>query len=233
MVIQKLTTHNKSEYVYEQIVKAIKSGEYKVGYKLPSEIELAEMAGVSRTSVREALSALRLIGAIETKKGNGTFIKSSEFSFQTEKARFDGELNTFEMLEARKVVEPAVAKLALEVLDDERLEKIQAAFLEMELKARGRIIEYHEANKKFHLAIAAATGNRSLIDYLHSLQVVFIDSDFGSRLRHRYLMQEEYVSESVEIHREICNAFINRDEKQLKLAWEKHNKGLESQLLGK
>ncbi len=234
MIIQKLTSHNKSEYVYDQIVKAITSGQYKVGDKLPPELELAEMAGVSRTSVREALSALRLIGAIETKKGNGTFIKASEFGFPHRKAKFDSNLNTFEILEARKVVEPAVAQLALEVLDDQRLRKIEEAFVEMELIARNRAFaQYHEANKNFHSAIADTTGNRSLIDYVYSLQVVFIDSEFGAKLRHRYLMKEEYVRESVEVHREICNAFIAGDSKRLAHAWKRHSESLESQLLGK
>ncbi|PIE72758.1 MAG: hypothetical protein CSA20_06155 [Deltaproteobacteria bacterium] len=234
MIIEKLPSHNKSEYVYDQIVKAIRSGQYKVGDRLPPELELAEMAGVSRTSVREALSALRLVGAIETKKGNGTFIKTCEFGFSAQKTRFDSNLNTFEILEARNVVEPAVAKLALEVLDDKGLEKIKAAFLEMELTVRRRAFRrYHEANKNFHSAIADATRNRSLIEYVHSLQVVFIDSEFGAKLRRRYLMEEDYVRQSVEVHREICKAFITGDGKSLVRAWKRHKESLESQLLGK
>lgn len=234
MAIEKLTSHNKSEYVYDQIVKAIQSGQYKVGDRLPAEIELAEMAGVSRASVREALSALRLAGVIETKKGNGTYIKADTFAFAAEKARFDTNMNTFEILEARRVVEPAVARLALEVLDERRLEKIQNAFLEMEQIVRKKAFErYHEANKNFHTAIADATENKSLITYVHSLQMVFLASEFGARLRRRYLTEEGYVTTSVAIHREICEAFITRDQSRLERAWTWHNEGLEKQLLGK
>ncbi len=234
MVIQKLTSHNKSEYVYDQIVKAIQSGQYNVGDRLPAEIELAELAGVSRASVREALSALRLAGAIETKKGNGTFIKASTFGFAREKTRFDTNMNTFEILEARKVVEPAVAMLALEVLNQERLKKIQNAFGEMERVVQEKAFErYHETNKRFHSAIADATENKSLITYVHSLQVVFIASDFGARLRRRYLTEENYVKKSVAIHREICEALKTRDKQRLACAWTRHNEGLENQLLGK
>ncbi len=234
MVIQKLTTHNKSEYVYDQIVKAIQSGQYNVGDRLPSELELAELAGVSRASVREALSALRLAGAIETKKGNGTFIKANTFGFAAEKARFDTNMNTFEILEARRVVEPAVARLALEVLNEKRLEKIQKAFYEMERTAQQKAFDrYHETNKNFHSAIADATENKSLITYIHSLQVVFLASEFGARLRRRYLTEESYVTASVAIHREICEAFTTHDKNRLERAWIRHNEGLENQLLGK
>ncbi len=236
MVIQKLISCNKSEYVYDQIFKAIESGKYRIGDRLPPELELADMAGVSRASVREALSALRLAGVIETQKGNGTFVKASQGRRGRQKSivHFDGSLNIFEVLEARKVVEPAVAKLVLEVINDKQLEKIQNAFHEMEAKAKDKNFDgYHQANKRFHSAIVDATKNRSLIDYVYSLQVVFIDSEFGAKLRRMYLTDEEYVREAIDIHHEIYEALADHDEKRLDQAWKRHNESLESQLLGK
>lgn len=235
MVIEKLTSHNKSEYVYDQIAKAIESGQFGIGDRLPPELELAEMAGVSRASVREALSALRLVGVIETKKGNGTYIKANKFEINPEKlVKFDGGLNTFEMLEARRIVEPAVAKLALEVMDEKHLEKIKDAFDAMEIAAKQKNFEsYHHANKLFHYAISDATKNKSLINYVHSLQNVFIDSDFGAELRHKYLTEEGYIKNSVDSHRKIYEAFVAQDGQLLDKAWQQHNEGLENQLLGK
>ncbi|OEU54090.1 MAG: hypothetical protein BA862_10485 [Desulfobulbaceae bacterium S3730MH12] len=234
MAFKKLVSHNKSEYVYAQIIKEIKSGQYGLGDKLPSEMEIADQAGVSRASVREALSALRLIGVIETKKGNGTYVKSNKFAFETEDAAiFDHGANTFEILEARKVVEPVIAKLALEMIDKQHLEQIKVAIEAMEAEAgKNDFDSYHQANKRFHNAIAEATRNRSLINYVRSLQTVFIDSDFGAELRRRYLTEKAYVKDAIATHWEIYEAFVAGDEKLLDEAWKRHNEGVEKQLLG-
>ena len=55
----------------EQILAAIRSGDYPLGSKLPSEFELAEQMGVSRPSIREALSALQAMSIIESRPGSG------------------------------------------------------------------------------------------------------------------------------------------------------------------
>ena len=71
--------------IYEQvadiILESIKSGEYKVGDRLPSIQQLAQIYGVSVASIREALNALRTIGVIELKQGYGTFIKQVKPTF--------------------------------------------------------------------------------------------------------------------------------------------------------
>ncbi len=235
MAFEKLESHNKSEYVYIQIVKEIESGRYGIGDKLPSEQEIGELAGVSRASVREALSALRLVGVIETRKGNGTYVKSNKLNTGSEiLTGFDHGVNTFEVLEARKVIEPAVAKQALEMMTEAHLEKIHFALELMAGEAGNKDYDsYHRANKKFHEAIAEATHNTSLINYVRSLQSVFIESDFGAELRRRYLTEEAYVKDAVSVHQEIYAALAARNEKQLDEAYQKHNEGVEKQLLGR
>ncbi|RLB62902.1 MAG: hypothetical protein DRH08_11795 [Deltaproteobacteria bacterium] len=235
MAFKKLESHNKSEYVYAQIVEEIESGHYAIGDKLPSEHEIGELAGVSRASVREALSALRLVGVIETRKGNGTYVKASKLSMgENLHTDFDHGMNTFEVLEARKVIEPAVARLAMETMSDAHLEKIRLALEAMEKEAGNEDYDsYHRANKKFHEAIAEATRNTSLINYVRSLQSVFIESDFGAELRRKYLTEEAYVKDAVAVHWEIYNALVARNEKQLNVAYKKHNEGVEKQLLGR
>ncbi len=235
MAFERLESYNKSEYVYAQIIKEIESGHYGIGDKLPSEQDLGELAGVSRASVREALSALRLVGMIETRKGNGTYVKSNKLSIGAEiHAGFDHGVNTFEVLEARKVIEPAVARLALEMMTDAHLEKIHIALELMAKDADNKDYDsYHRANKKFHEAIAEVTHNASLINYTRSLQSVFIESDFGAELRRKYLTEEAYVRDAILIHQEIYNALAVRNEKQLDEAYQRHNEGVEKQLLGR
>ena len=67
----------KATYVAEQIIDAIKQGAYQIGDKLPSERDIAKQMKVSRNSVREALSALQILGVIESRPGTGTYIRNS------------------------------------------------------------------------------------------------------------------------------------------------------------
>ncbi|KKE79051.1 transcriptional regulator [Oceanobacillus caeni] len=107
--------------VLEQIRIFIHENQLKPGDKLPSERELAESLGTGRSSVREALRALELLGIIETRHGEGTFL-SSYRSFQTVKilASFIlGNSSTKEsIITTRKLIEKEAAKLALQKVED-------------------------------------------------------------------------------------------------------------------
>ena len=65
------------EKVIEQIKDMVKKGEIKSGDKLPPERDLAEQLQVSRTSVREALRSMEMLGLVESRQGGGNFIKNN------------------------------------------------------------------------------------------------------------------------------------------------------------
>jgi len=70
MASNKIQTKKKSTYIADQIIRAVQKGIYKVGDKLPSERQIVKKTGVSRPSVREALSALQIVGLVESKSGD-------------------------------------------------------------------------------------------------------------------------------------------------------------------
>jgi len=76
------TTSNRSSEIVKQIKRLLLNGTLKPGNRLPTEAELSEVLGVSRTPVREAVKILESIGVIEIKRGEGMFItkKPSNFS---------------------------------------------------------------------------------------------------------------------------------------------------------
>jgi GntR family transcriptional repressor for pyruvate dehydrogenase complex len=239
MSFRKLESKKKSEYVVEQILGATKEGIYKAGDKLPSEQALAEMMGVSRPALREALGALRLVGIIETKVGNGNYIKrldwdtdNAEVQFQIPSMLEQGE-NPFEALEARKIVEPAVAQLALSMMNEKRATKIREAFQQMEKAAKERDYNsFHLANKKFHLSIVESTENSSLINYIKSLLNLFTNSEFGQELKRRYLTEKTYLQKALEVHRSILENLQNGNAGKLQKVFVKHFDQVEKQLLG-
>jgi len=240
MVFKRLDNNNKQEYVVAQILEAIEAGEYRVGDKLPSEMDLCDQIGVSRSSIREALNALRLVGVIETRKGDGTFIASENWRKDSKKESFTvAEIfqhgaNTFETLEARRVVEPAVAEFALEMMKEENLSKILDALQNMKKTASKKDSRrWHNENKKFHFAIVETTRNGPLIKYVKSLLDLFTKSDFGVELRKHYLTEEKYVKEAIEVHEAIYEGLKDRDEKKIRNAYSRHFNQVEQQLLGR
>src|SRR4030042_2752670 len=66
----------KSSFIADQILGMINAGRYKVGSKLPSERTITEQMGVSRPSLREAISALQIVGILESRPGDGTYVSN-------------------------------------------------------------------------------------------------------------------------------------------------------------
>jgi GntR family transcriptional repressor for pyruvate dehydrogenase complex len=157
-----------SERLYEQIVsqieQRIEKGELKVGDQLPSERELAEQFAVSRTSVREAVKALREKGLVEILAGRGTFITNGT----TDKIRnsldllmkFGATNGAANLVEVRGILEPEIAAIAAMRITDEYIAAMQDAVNIMEVAtASNNSDAFVEADLDFHLALAEATQN--------------------------------------------------------------------------
>jgi len=238
--LKKLEYKSKRDYVVSQIIEAIRDGEFKIGDRLPSEQNLAESLGVSRPSIREAFGALRIMGIIETVNGVGTVVKSvnveaaHDGSTDANSPNVTGyEANTFEILEARKILEPAVALYAIETMTKENLSVLESLLQLLEKAASDRdFAVFHEINKRFHLTIALSTQNSVLINTVNSLIHLFTESDFGIEMRRRYLTDPSYIIASLSTHRHIYECLVKGDKQALVKAFEDHDDQVEKQLLG-
>ena len=118
------------ELIASQIEDAILEKKYLPGNKLPSENELCQMFGVSRTSVREAVQILQAQGMVSIEKGKGIFVKnisSESVSLNILKFlehRFQGDY-FFDLIHARQIIEPGIAYLAAMNRTDEDLIKLE------------------------------------------------------------------------------------------------------------
>ena len=190
-----------------QIRELVQSGELRRGERLPSERELCERLGVSRTVVREAIKMLRASGLVKVRLGVGTFIAEEPANV------LEGTLNYADDQEARKisdlqqvreVLEPAAAALAAQNATSEDIEQIEQAILTME-RSMLNGYRYVEADKAFHLALAEATHNsifvifvNSIVDLLQEVMRLAIDSPGAGERSSVY-------------HRRILEAIIARD----------------------
>lgn len=162
----------RSARLYEQLVHQIEnkvlSGELRPGDRLPSERELAEQFGISRTAVREAVKALQEKGLVDIQVGRGTFIKHGtsqavrqSLDLMVRIGRTDGHAD---LVQVRAILEPEIAALAAEHASPEQLERMQNAVEAMD-RALHDAEAFVEADLAFHLALASASGN-SLIPIL-------------------------------------------------------------------
>ncbi|MCC5973437.1 MAG: FadR family transcriptional regulator [Rubellimicrobium sp.] len=148
--------------VEEALRSAITSGEVPVGGKLPSESEMTQRYGVSRTVVREAVSSLRLRGLVEARQGAGVFVISTSAApepqviFRIEDPTRLSQV--IEFLELRIAIEVEAASLAATRRSPAQAEAVRECWQAIE-RAMTWGKPSVDADFKFHLAIADATNN--------------------------------------------------------------------------
>lgn len=161
-----------SEDVIEQIKSLVRSDEYKPGSRLPSERDLARQLGVSRPSIRHALSALAQMGILETRQGSGTIVAGS--SANVLRAPFEYLMllehpSVFELYEVRELIEVYLAGRAAERRTGEDMVLLDAAFQAMQRQDADNA--YRTAGDiAFHQTIATAAHMPMLTRILACLQ---------------------------------------------------------------
>lgn len=126
-MIQKINRLSLVEQVAEQMEQLIEQGQWKVGEKLPPEMELMDKFGVSRNTLREAIRALVHAGLLETKQGSGTLVRSTSVLGAALK-RHVKKSTMMETLEVRFALEKQAAKMAAERRTEGDLAKLRRVF---------------------------------------------------------------------------------------------------------
>lgn len=199
--------------IARQIADAVQQEQFKVGERLPPERTLAEELNVSRASVREALSALEILGIVESRSGNGTFVRRlpTEWTylgtiFEEFVAR---EESPHEVIEARRILEPAVAQLAAERASAEQLAQIESALAQL-TQAVATGANRTEADCAFHLAIAQAAGNSVLVPQVQLL-VAAMQSPLWTSLNQRTPKDSVLTQQFLADHQHIYQAIAERN----------------------
>ena len=187
----------------------IVSGELPPGSKLPGHRDLAAAHAVSVGSMREAISMLISNGLIETRAGRGTYVAASPQPAGRPRPgvpllRQEVE----ELTEARRVIEVQLAALAAERATPEQVEALRRATERMEAAAANPY-EYPEADVDFHLALAAAAGNRYLLQAMVDIRALLRqDMELGAEAAIRRFGD---LRPSVESHRRLLEAIADGD----------------------
>jgi GntR family transcriptional repressor for pyruvate dehydrogenase complex len=152
-----------SDQVAAQLQQLVISNTLRTGEKLPSERELCELLGVSRTVVREAVRSLVVKGLLEVRRGGGTVVRSPDPALVSEMMTLmlsagGRDVSFTHVQEVRRLLEVELAGLAAERRDKADLQHM-AAQLELMAEHAGDPERWAAADVAFHAAIAAATHN--------------------------------------------------------------------------
>lgn len=164
---EKITAKKGYEIVMEHLRKQIEQGELKPGEKLDSVVDLAARYGVGRSTIREALSALKAMGWLDIKHGGGTFVKK-ELPTTNGLSLFNPKQSLREVLEVRKILETEAARLAARNRTEKNLIRLDQVLEQMKLHLDDEE-QSEKADVAFHLEIARASQNGLLHRLMESL----------------------------------------------------------------
>lgn len=210
--------------VGDNLRQAIMDGVYAPGQRLPSEIELTEAHGVSRTVIREAIAALRCDGLVDVRQGAGIFVlkpgATPPASSGVDRQRLSSDL---EVLEVRTPLEIEAAGLAAQRRSPAQEEAIFACHAKL-LACIEADQSIREADLALHMAIAAATNN--------PLFTAFLEQHGPAAIPQSKVVQEHQSAEQTAyrrlIHKEheaIILAISDRNEVAAREAMQAHLRG--------
>lgn len=202
---RKLDNRLLGNQIEDELMKYILKEPIEIGQKIPNEFELAEMFGVGRSTVREAVKGLVSKGVLEVRRGSGTFVISTN-SVENDPLGLSRQKDKYklalELFEVRLMLEPEIAANAAKNASEEDLKQLKQLCDETEkmyLSGKNHIPK----DIDFHTCIAMCSKNEVveiLIPIINTAVMTF------ANLTHRTLMKE-----TIETHRAITNAILERD----------------------
>jgi GntR family transcriptional repressor for pyruvate dehydrogenase complex len=216
--------------VYEGVAKQIERlilKKLQPGDKLPSERELAELLRVSRSSIRDAIRSLELMGMVEPRQGAGTIVReisSESLVNPLANALKRKEELIGELLDFRLMLEPQLAARAATRVSPEEISELEEILDRQEEKLRGGESTIAE-DSEFHYSIAMASGNSVVLKVLDTLMDLLRDS------RERSLQVEGRQQKSLAGHRRILAAIKRHDSDGAKAAMRRHIEDVEEIVL--
>ncbi|NPV54877.1 MAG: FadR family transcriptional regulator [Firmicutes bacterium] len=217
-MLRRLRKDNLYERVAEEIKTYIINNNLNPGDRLPPERELAEILGVSRTSIREGIKLLQTFQLVRVRPKEGITVKRLELGPLIEQVSFrllQDKPKFRELVEARRIIEMDILKLAVERATADDLAAMARSTERMKKKAK-RLESYLDEELAFHEAILRAAKNQVLVGFRGVLSEFFkalpeLDLDFGDRF-------ELTLEEHLEIYQAICE----RDQARALRVMERH-----------
>lgn len=199
--------------VYYQLIDYIKNevceGRLGKGDKIPPERKLTEILGIGRNSVREALKILDIVGLVERRQGDGTYIKEyfdDWFSEPMSIALMLSETSKDEIFEFRDMIEIEIAVLAAERITDDEIEELKRCF-DLYMDSSNEL-ESSKYDKQIHYIIAKASKNPIIINTYNAMSYML---DLFLHDIRSIVHEKEGKDILYKMHKDVVDSVINRD----------------------
>jgi GntR family transcriptional repressor for pyruvate dehydrogenase complex len=222
----------RKQRVHEEVARQIEQVILKTlhpGDKLPAERELAEMLGVSRSSIRDAMRRLEMVGLVEPRQGAGTVVREISHHAlvgQMTNAIAQKRQMVSELLDFRKMLEPPMAARAAKHGSAEEISRMEDILRRQDKKVRAGELAVEE-DSEFHYSIATASGNSVV------LKVMDVVMDLLRETRSRSLQSEGRPQKSLAGHRKILAAIKRHDGAAAETAMRQHIRDVEEMVFDK
>lgn len=206
-----------SEQIFEQLKEKIIRGEFKPNDKLPSENELCRLFKVSRTTIRQALINLQVLGLIETRNGEGSFVKEFDSAIMLNSLIPSSFLNTKslkEIIEFRQFVEPSVAFLACKKVSNEGINALKKIYNSM-VSNKDNLEEFSKLDYEFHMEIAKICQNSYVIKLYEIIHDILLSA-------FQDIVSKRGNEAGLKYHGLLLESFIKKDASKTKEYMQQH-----------
>lgn len=251
-VINMPSTHtepqNTRRYVVigKELREQLANNVYEIGDRLPTEREIAESYGVSRTVIREAIIMLEIEGLVEVRKGSGVYVTALPLSItapfhntinnadtNSMISAFSGltgtDIGPFELLQARQLIESNIAEFAALQITKAEIDAIKKV-----LQKEKNSLEMGDSNedydRQFHILVAEATKNTFFSDVVKLMWRMRLESKMWAQL-HTHIDTIDYRKTWLNEHALILSALQKKDAAAAKKAMWQHFESIKSTLL--
>jgi len=219
------------EVVIDELLHMIRAGKLKQGEKLDSVQQLAENFQVGRSAIREALSALRVMGLVDMRQGEGTYVTEHNPAALS-KAMFSAllmdEKDIRDLLEVRKILELGVVQSAAAYRTKSDLKDLKAALMAMKEAGDEELGE--KADLDFHMSLAHASQNQLLVHLMSNVSEIMVEA--MRETRKLWLFSQHHTVEQLFLeHQEIYEAIKLRDGEAAQRCLLRHLEKVEMTLL--
>lgn len=224
--LKSLKSDSRYTLVFNEIRNFIITNNLQSGDKLPTEKEITEQLGVSRTAVREAIKSMEALGIVEARAGQGMFVRSFNFDPILQNLSYSilfDRSDLANVLEVRKALECFFIEEVVRKISQEEIEQLKRLLVKMEVKGKhGEQIAPEDS--EFHQTIFKVVNNDLLLKLLHIFWKLLKNA------RDEGLIEISPEVDSVARHRKIVKAVEKRDVEAAQISFFEHFESIEKRI---
>lgn len=212
--------------IADQLRDLIAQGDYRHGARILTERQIAERLSIGRSAAREAILLLEVEGILEVRKGSGIYLRKTDTGNLT---RLINDIGPFELIQARQLLESAIAAMAASTLTKPDILRMREA-LELERASIDEGNLDYSGDEQFHRLIAEATQNSILVDTVRDLWEKRARSRMWAQLHDR-IFESDYRMRWLDDHNLVLAALQRRDPEAARRAMWQHLENVRITLL--